>query len=183
MKKTLAIAGVGAMVALTSVTGLGVAHAATSNNTNSSSGPMSSLVNAIASKFNLKTADVQAVFDAQHAQKEAQETADVKAKVSQLVSDGKLTQTQATALLAKRAELQQQRDANRSTMHSMTDAERKAAIDKEKTALDTWFSEQGISTDYRYLVRGGPHGHDGPDGPPPSSNSPSANASPSGSSN
>ncbi len=62
---------------------------------------MSSLVSAIAKKFNLKTADVQAVFDEQHKSMDATRTTEVKSKLTQLVSDGKLTQSQANAILTE----------------------------------------------------------------------------------
>jgi hypothetical protein len=125
---------------------------------------MSSLVSAVAKKFNLKQSDVQAVFDANRTQMEAQRETKVKDQVAQLVKDGKLTQAQADLINAKRAELQKQHDANRTSMDSKTDTERKAAMDAERTALDKWFSDNNISTDYRYLVFGG-RGHGGPGGP------------------
>ena len=53
--------------------------------------------------------------------------------------------------------------SHRSPLHA--DTERKAAMDAERTALDKWFSDNGISTDYRYLVFGGGRGHGGPGGP------------------
>ncbi len=160
MKKSLATVGVTAAVAFASVTGLGIAHAATATSA-SMTNPVSSLVTALASKFNLKTVDVQAVFDAQHAQMEAQHTVAVKTELTQLVKDSKLTQTQADAILAKKAALEQQRETNRSSMASETDVERKAPTDAERTALDTWMSKNGISNDYRYLLRGGPGGSGG----------------------
>lgn len=166
MKKSLlAAAGVTSAVALGSITGFGVASAAA--NTSSSSGgndPFSSLVSAIATKFNLKTADVQAVFDAQRIKMEAARTEEIKTKLAELVKTGKLTQAQSDAIIAKRAELEKTREANRSSMDSKTDTERKAAIETERAALKTWLTSQGISTDYEYLLSGG---HRGPGGPPP----------------
>lgn len=162
MKKSLVTAGVAAMVAVTGLTGLGMASAATQNN---GSHPMSGLVSAIAKKFNLKESDVQSVFDANRAEMKAKRDNEVKTELATLVKDGKLTQAQADAITAKRAELQKIREANRASMDSKTDAERKAAMDAERTALDKWFSDNGISTDYRYLVFGGGRGHGGPGGP------------------
>lgn len=173
MKKSLITAGVATAVALASVGSMGVAHAATSTST---SDPMSSLVSAIATKFNLKTADVQAVFDQQRTQMDAQRTAEVKSELAQLVKDGKLTQAQSDAIIAKRTALEQQRESNRTKMQSMTDAERKSAMDSERTALQTWLKDNGISTDYMYLLMGGP-GHGGPGGPPPASTSSSSDSS------
>lgn len=164
MKKSLlAAAGVTSAVALGSLTGLGVASAAT-NTATTDSGPFSGLASAIASKFNLKTADVQAVFDAQRTKMEATRTEEVKTELTELVKAGKLTQAQSDAILAKRTELEKNREANRNSMDSKTDTERKAAMEAERAALKAWFTTQGISTDYEYLVIGGPHG---PGGPPP----------------
>jgi type VI protein secretion system component VasK len=163
MKKQLIAAGVTASVAVAGLTGLSMASAATQSNS-ASNNPMSSLVSALATKFNLKTSDVQAVFDEQHTQMEAQRNSEVKTKLAQLVKDGKLTQAQADAITAKRSELQKQRDSNRASMDGKTHAERKTAMDTERSALDTWFSDNNISTDYRYLVFGGGRGHGGPGG-------------------
>lgn len=157
MKKAIATAGVTAAVAVAGITGLGVASAAdqTSSNTN----PMSGLVSAIAKKFNLKETDVQAVFDENRSQMEAQRETEVKDQVAQLVKDGKLTQAQADLINTKRVELQKEREANRTSDQSKSDMEAR------KTALDKWFSDNNIPTDYRYLVFGGGHGHGGPGGP------------------
>ena len=86
MKKQLITAGVAIAVATAGVTGLGMASAATTN-TSTSTNPMSSLVDAIATKFNLKKADVQAVVDAEHSKMEAQQEATAKTQLAQLVKD------------------------------------------------------------------------------------------------
>lgn len=158
MKKTLAIAATTAVVGAATFMGVGAASAASSTS-NTKTDPMSSLVDALVSKFNLKKSDVQAVFDAQKATMDKQREADVTAEIKQLVTDGKLTQAQADAITAKRATLQKEHEANRSSMDSKSDTDRKAAMDAEKTALDSWLKEQGISTDYAYLLMGGHGGH------------------------
>jgi len=172
MNKPLIAAAVTGAVGVATVAGLGVASAATTNSsttttnsaTTAKTDPMSSLVDAIVSKFNLKKADVQAVFDAQRTKMEANREAEVKAKVSQLVTDGKLTQAQADAINTKRAELEKQRDADRATMDSKTDAERRSTMDAKRTELDSWLKDQGIDTQYSYLLMGGGRGHGGPGG-------------------
>jgi hypothetical protein len=80
--------------------------------------------------------------------------------VAKLVTDGKLTQAQADKINAKRTELKAAMDADRTAMDSKTDAERKAAMDTKKTELDTWLKDNGIDTQYAYLLMGG-----GPGGP------------------
>ena len=122
---------------------------------------MSSLVDAIAGKFNLNKTDVQAVFDEQHSKMEATREAEVKAEIAQLVKDGKLTQAQADAILAKRAELDKERDTNRTADQNLTDAERQAKRDERRKALDKWAADNNIPIEYRYLLKGGHGGHGG----------------------
>jgi len=161
MKKQLAIVGAVTAISAAGLTGIGIAHAA--NTTSSSTNPMSSLIDAIASKFNLNKTEVQAVFDEQHSQMEAQRETEVKAEVTQLVKDGKLTQDQADKINAKRTELEKERDANRTAGQNLTDTERQTKMDEHRAALDTWLKDNGIDQQYAYLLMGG-RGH-GPGGP------------------
>lgn len=166
MKKNLAIALTASALTLGGAAGVGIAQSnvsAAENNTATSSQTarqdhMSSLVDALVKKFNLKKADVQAVFDANREQMHAQHEADAKTRLAQLVKDGKLTQEQADKITAKRAEIQKEREANRSagTRPSESDMQTK------RTELDKWFSDNNIPTEYRHLVMGG--GHRGPGG-------------------
>lgn len=96
------------------------------------SGHMQNLVSAIASKFNLKEADVQAVVDQQRTQMQAERDQQIKDQVTQLVTDGKLTQAQADKINAKRTELEQQREANRTADQDKTAAERQANREAHK---------------------------------------------------
>lgn len=167
MKKQLMIAGTVASLGIAGLLG-GAAFATTQSN---SADGMDGLVNAIATKFNLKTADVQAVFDANRTQMEAQREQQVKDQVAQLVKDGKLTQEKADKINAKRAELEKEHDANRAADQNLTEAERQAKMEArrtemetKKTALDTWMKDNGIDTQYGYLLMGGGKGHGGPGG-------------------
>lgn len=157
MKKQLIVAGIATAVGVTGLAGVGVASAAADT---SSTNPMSSLVEAVATKFNLKEADVQAVFDAQRTQMQAEREAEVEKKVAQLVTDGKLTQDQADKLNAKRAELQKAREALKDS--DKTREEMKTERETKRTELEAWAKENGIDTEYlRYVVDGGHHGHRG----------------------
>lgn len=161
MRKPLMAAGIAATIGLAGL-GAGVAHAATSSQP--ADNPMSSLVDALATKFNLNKDDVQKVFDDNRSQMEAKREEQVKADVAQLVKDGKLTQAQADAVNTKRAELQKEHEANKESMDSKTMAERKSARDAERAALDKWANDNGIDKQYLRYVFGG-HGHGGPGGP------------------
>jgi len=161
MRKHLAIAGIVTTVSAAGITGVGVANAATDTN---STDPMSSLVTAISTKFNLNKTDVQKVFDEQRTAMEAEREATAKEKVAQLVKDGKLTQAQADAINAKRAELKKEREANRTTdQSSKTHEERKTEMEARRTALEAWAKENNISNEYLRYVMGG--FHRGPGGP------------------
>ena len=121
----------------------------------SGSNPMQDLASAIASKFNLKEADVQTVIDEQRTQMQAKREQEIKDQVAQLVTDGKLTQAQADKINAKRTELQQEREANRTADQDKTEAERQANREAHKTEIDKWLSDNGIDDDYQYLLMGG----------------------------
>lgn len=166
MKKGLMTAGIITAVSVVGITGASIASAAT--NAETKANPVSSLVDAVASKFNLNRADVQSVFDEQHTKMQAAREQAIQDKVAQLVTDGTLTQAQADAINAKRAELQKEREADRTGDQTKTDAERKTEMESRKTTLNTWLKENGLSADYSYLLMGGrghgPGGHDGPFG-------------------
>ncbi len=146
---------------------MGLASAATTSSTSGQS-----IVDRLASKFNLNKDDVQKVFDEDRSAHEAERTAEVKTRLDQLVKDGKITQAQEDKLIAKGKELQSLREANRDSMKDKTDAERKAAMETGRTAFEKWLSDNGIAKEYGRLImggHGGPGGRGGPDGPPPSS--------------
>lgn len=154
--------------------------------------PMSGLVAAIASKFNLSESDVQAVFDEQmqvqrektqanREEAEAKRQEQFESRLNKLLSEGKLTQAQVTAIKAKKAELETAREANkdenRTEFKNMTEEERKAAMEEQKTkmeaereALKQWAQDNGISEEYLPMVgmgfAGGGHGRGGGFGAP-----------------
>jgi septal ring factor EnvC (AmiA/AmiB activator) len=159
MRKQVVIASLAAVIGATGLTGIGVVSAAT--DTSYSSNSMTGLVDAVASKFNVNKADVQAVFDEQRDKMEAKRTEQVKTDVAQLVKDGKLTQTQADALLKKRDELQAEREAAKRsiTETDKTSDQRQAEMDAKRTELETWAKEQGIDRQYLRFVMGGGRAH------------------------
>lgn len=151
-KKMLVTLSAGTVVGLSSLGLMAAASAATSTSGNS-------LVDKIATKFNLKKADVQAVFDQEHAERDAQRLADIQTKLATAVKDGKLTQAQSDALLAKIKEVQSIREANKDKFSSMSQTERKAAMDAEKAAMDKWIADNKIPSEFARLVMGGGRGH------------------------
>lgn len=135
---------------------MGLAHAATTTS------GQQALVDKIATKFNLKTEDVQKVFDEERAAHQAEVATQLKTTLDQAVKDGKLTQAQADKLIARQKELQAAHEANKGSMKDKTEAERKAAMDAERTAFKQWLTDNGISEEYGMLIHS--H-HRGPGGP------------------
>ncbi len=133
----------------------GAIHAASTNSNN----PVSNIVNAIASKFNLNPSDVQQVFDQQHAQMQAEHLQNFKDQLTQAVKDGKLTQDQMDKIVAKQQELQSQAEANKTAFVGKTPQEVRTLIDAQRKALDQWVSDNNIPKEYLRFGFGGGRGH------------------------
>ena len=84
-----------------------------------------SLITKIAQRFNLKEADVEAVFESVRDERQEEMKANRQEKLSQAVKDGVITEAQKTTLLAKMEEHIGERRENREEMQN-------------------WFKSQGI---------------------------------------
>lgn len=114
-------------------------HAATGA-TATDSGPMGSLIDKLATKFNLKSSDVKAVFEEE---REAHK-AEIQTKVSDALKTAGFTDAQITALQNKQKEQRESGKAWRDANPNATREEMKSHRDSEKTALEAWAKEQGI---------------------------------------
>lgn len=127
-------------LAVVSVVGLGAVSA-------EGNGGSQNLADKIATKFNLKSADVQKVIDEDRTAHEAERKAEVKTKLDQAVKDGKITADQETKLIAKLDEMQAAREKARTSDSTMSRADRKAAMDKERTDFEAWLKANNFPTD------------------------------------
>ena len=122
--------------------------------------PMSSMVQKIADKFGLNKNDVQAVFDQERTERQAEMQAKYETQLTQYVKDGKITEAQKQLILTKHKEIQANRTSEMQSMQGKTQAERKTAMDAKRTELETWATQNGI--DVKYLMGGmGMKGHGG----------------------
>ncbi|MEP7167192.1 MAG: hypothetical protein ABI758_04405 [Candidatus Woesebacteria bacterium] len=110
----------------------------------------STIVQKIAQKFSLKTEEVQAVFDQERADREKEMEAKYEQRLTDAVSKGELTEEKKQLILTKHKELISNRTTNMEKFKAMTAQERKAAMQKAKTDLETWAKENGI--DVKYLM-------------------------------
>jgi hypothetical protein len=161
----------GAALAALGISALGVGTTFAAEKRAEGNGPFQGLVEAIATKFNLSTTEVQAVFDEQRdammADRQAKEAARLSERLSVAVTNGKITQEQADKIAAKVAELQAERK-NAVMDDSLTPEEREAAMKAEKEALKAWATENDVPLQYLHEgFMGGPggrgeHGKGGP---------------------
>lgn len=132
--------------------GAGVIHAASNTSTNS---PMNNIVNALAQKFNLKTSDVQQVFDEQHTQMQAQRLQAEKDRLAQAVTAGTITQAQADLITAKQAEMKTFMDS----LQGKTPSERQTAMKTQMDSLKQWATQNNIPQQFMMLGMGHGRGH------------------------
>jgi Skp family chaperone for outer membrane proteins len=134
MKKILLTTAAVGVLGVSSIAGVGIASAY------QGSGDHDSLISKIAEKFNLDASEVQQVFDEEHAAREAEMKQELKSKLDQAVSDGKLTQEQADQLFAKKQELADFRH----TLADKTPEERREALKTKHQEFKQWAEDNGI---------------------------------------
>lgn len=131
LKKSMLLAGVVTTVAAGSLLGISAASADTANGS-------SNIIDKLVEKFNLNRDDVQAVFDEERSEQQAERSAEFSDQLQQKVDDGDITAEQKTLIEQKFSEIQ-------------------TAHEAERTALQQWADDNGI--DMKYLMGG--HGRMG----------------------
>ncbi len=143
-KKTLLTVAAVAIVGTTLFT----ATQAFAQTTTPSSDPMTSLVEKLSTKFGLNKDEVQAVFTEERQAHQAERQAQEEARLTQLVSEGKITEAQKQLIISKRQELMNQHQSEHESMQRMTADERRAAMEAHKQALEDWAAQNGIDPEY-----------------------------------
>jgi len=160
----------GAAAILLGTAGLAT-HALAATNSNSTS-PIDSLVEKIATKFSLNKDEVQAVFDQDKTERQAEMTTKMKARaeerLTQAVTDGKITQAQKDLITAKMSEV----ETKLKDVEAITDKEdQRAALDQLRADVSKWAADNNLDSRYVQFL-GGPgmgggrahHGKPGFDG-------------------
>jgi hypothetical protein len=149
-KKSIVVSAGAAAIALSAIGGAVATHAAAGT-----SNSKTSLIDAIAQKFNLKANDVQQVFDQQRAVEHAAHEQKAKTALDQAVKDGKLTQAQEDAVIAKQAEVK----AFMATLSGKSETDRRTAMKTEIAQVKDWAAKNAIPS--QYMHGGGMGGHFG----------------------
>ncbi len=143
-KLILGLAGLGILGATT--------FGAVSTFAQTNEGFQSSLIQKIAQRFNLNQADVQQVFDQNKTHRRNQRQQNLTDKLTQAVKEGKITEAQKQAIIAKFADLKN----NRADFKNLTPDQRKQAMDQKKTDMHSWATQNGIDLDTLKSILGGP---------------------------
>lgn len=110
---------------------------------------MESLIQALADKFGTSPAEVQAVFDEQHANMQAQFEQKGEERIAAAIEAGKLTQEQADALKARHEENQ----AFMESLKDLTPEARQEALKTHHEEMKAWAESEGI--ELPFIGRGG----------------------------
>ena len=115
--------------------------------------PFSGLVTAIAKKFNLDQAQVQAVVDDYQKTEQSTRQKDMQQRetdsLAKLVADGKITEAQKQLIIAEMTALKAKYNPENSK--SLTDEQRKTQMQAERDELAAWAKANNI--DEKYLWR------------------------------
>ncbi|MEK7633178.1 MAG: hypothetical protein AAB473_05350 [Patescibacteria group bacterium] len=133
-----------AIVATLGMGAFGTATAFAATDTSIVHKPMQNLVTAIAKKFNVKEADVQAVFDEQHATMQEQRQENIADHLTKAVTDGKLTQAQADAIAAN---METQKTFFES-LKDKTPEERQAALKANAETQKAWAESNDLPKEF-----------------------------------
>jgi len=115
------------------------------------------IVQKLVERFGLNEDEVKAVFDEERTEHQAQMQARFEERLSQFVSDGKITEEQKQAILAKKEEMQ----GNREEFKDLSAEERKQKMEERRQEMQSWAEQNGIDVDLLPMVMGGGPGHRG----------------------
>jgi beta-N-acetylglucosaminidase len=145
------------------VSGMGMAGSALAATSTDTSG-RDDFASKFATRFNLNKDDVTKFMDENRAARDAER----ETKVAEALKAAGFTDSQITALKAKKAEQRTAHDAWETANPNATQAERKAQREADKVAFEVWAKDQGIDlTKVRTMLKdsGIGRGHRGMGGP------------------
>jgi hypothetical protein len=160
VSKTVSTIGVGAAI----VAGSMLAVTAASAHSGVSEEKQTERASALAERFNLDESEVQSYFEDQRAVHKAEREAEHAEHIAGLIEAGTLTQAQADELTALKDEAKASIEALKES--GANREEIKKLMDENRSAVETWASEQGINLDdirSEGHEKGG-RGHHGPRG-------------------
>lgn len=132
------------LAAIIGIGGLSLANRASADTTST---PHESIIERLAAKFNLSKSDIESVFNEERKAHQAEMTAKLEERLTQAVTDGKITEEQRALILQKHEELQSERESDRENWQNMTREERQTEMQKRHDELSAWLEANNIPTD------------------------------------
>lgn len=126
-------------------------------------GDTTTFVQKLAQKLGISEDKVKTAVDELHTERHVQMQAAYEKELQTYVDNGEITAAQKDLIVAKMKELQTNRQSKMESMQSMTREERRAAMEAERTALETWANENNIDMKYLRVMKpfGGKGGRGG----------------------
>jgi len=110
------------------------------------------MVEKLAERFNINQNEVESFFEEQREEHRAEMEAKREEALNTAVSEGKITEAQKNAILAKMEE----NKPNRETMQNLSREERDAQREEHRSKMEAWAKDNGIDLSVLDLGRGGP---------------------------
>ncbi|HUW22360.1 MAG TPA: hypothetical protein VMW41_06890 [Candidatus Bathyarchaeia archaeon] len=147
------------VLALLGFVGYGTAKAFAANG----NGNYPPIIDKLVERFGLNREEVQKVFDEERTQRQQQMQANFEERLNQAVSEGKITEEQKKAIIAKKAEMQAECEG----FKDLSLEERKTKMEEYKKEMESWAQENGIDLSLipMFLGRGPHRGFGGRGGP------------------
>ena len=115
------------------------------------------IIQKLVEKFGLNENEVKAVFDEVRSEREAQMQTRFEDRLSQLVTEGKLTNEQKAAIIAKHNELKSEKQASWESWQNMTPELRQADRQAKQANLQKWAEANNINLQYLFGLGGMGH--------------------------
>jgi hypothetical protein len=135
-------------------------------------GPRHSIIQKLVERFGLNADEVEEVFEEDREDRRAEGQARFEERLAEAVAEGELTEDQKAAIIAKRAEMEANRQEQRTEMAGLSQEERGQAreahreeMEAKREEVEAWAQENGI--DLKYLIGFGGGFGKGRFGPPP----------------
>lgn len=102
------------------------------------------LVTQIATRFNLKESDVQDVVNQVRLSRQSEMKMKWEDRLTQAVTEGKITDAQKRSIIAKHTELQ----SAYASLSGLSDTERKAKVTQIQADLKKWVTDNGLDSQF-----------------------------------
>lgn len=132
-KKTTILAIALGILALAGIAGTKTIHAQDSDN-------YLPIIQKLVERFNLNASEVQEVFDEVQGERHQEMEARFEEKLNQAVDENEITEEQKQAILAKKAEEQEQHEE----MKNLSWEERRTAMEEHRQEMKVWAEENGV---------------------------------------